>query len=84
MGGWENFKILVKKKREKERDKDVELKTVEEINQSIKWWKRREEEKNWNRKNGLDLGNLKIIRNLKEKCYVHNIFVIFLQQITGD
>ena len=43
MGGWEKFKILVKKKRKKERDKDVELLMVVEINQSIKRWRKKEE-----------------------------------------
>ena len=53
-------KILVKKEKKKERDKDVELKTVEEINQSINRWRRREEKKKETQKEkhiGLSLDN---------------------------
>ena len=47
---------------------------VEEINQSIKWWRKKEEKnkRNRKRKNGLYLGNLK-------RCSAMSI--IFLQQI---
>ena len=56
MGGWEKFKILVKKKKE-ERDKDVEW-GDKSINQMVER-KGRKNKRNRKRKNGLYLRNLK-------------------------